>query len=343
MQLRPTALCSALFLLAGPTLAQSDYVSTLDSNASSFTWSGSTSLGPIVGNPDSFNLVGSLTLRLTPGATQPVGVIKLKEGNALVSPDISGEIPNPVPFLPPLATLDIATLALSVSSTAVPVAANGDFSTTATFTALSGSMTVDVLGGSSSVTDLTGLVSDPTPMSGNLGVAGGTIHFASPVNLVFQFTDAGTGVSGTVTLVGSVVSDYDCAGATNFCSSSVNSTGNAPAMSMGGSTSAFANDLVLQSADLPNGQPGIFYYGPNQIAQAFGNGTRCVGGTVVRLAPVSASATGQVSQALDNSVAPNAGLIVAGSSWNFQFWYRDPAGGGSFFNLTDGLSIPFCP
>ena len=28
---------------------------------------------------------------------------------------------------------------------------------------------------------------------------------------------------------------------------------------------------------------------------------------------------------------------------DFQFLYRDLAGGGAFFNLTDGLSVTFCP
>jgi len=27
----------------------------------------------------------------------------------------------------------------------------------------------------------------------------------------------------------------------------------------------------------------------------------------------------------------------------FQFWYRNPAGGGAGFNLSDSLAVPFCP
>ena len=39
-----------------------------------------------------------------------------------------------------------------------------------------------------------------------------------------------------------------------------------------------------------------------------------------------------------------SGQITVGSSWNFQFWYRDPAGpGGTGFNLSDGLHAIFCP
>ena len=36
------------------------------------------------------------------------------------------------------------------------------------------------------------------------------------------------------------------------------------------------------------------------------------------------------------------GHIVPGATWNFQGWYRDPAGPcGTGFNLTNGTSITF--
>ena len=41
--------------------------------------------------------------------------------------------------------------------------------------------------------------------------------------------------------------------------------------------------------------------------------------------------------------AAGGGQIQAGATWNFQAWYRDPAGGPSGFNLSDGLGITFCP
>jgi hypothetical protein len=34
--------------------------------------------------------------------------------------------------------------------------------------------------------------------------------------------------------------------------------------------------------------------------------------------------------------------IASGDEWNFQFWYRDPVGGGANFNLSDALEITFC-
>jgi len=42
------------------------------------------------------------------------------------------------------------------------------------------------------------------------------------------------------------------------------------------------------------------------------------------------------------SVGPLS-TISAGNAAHFQFWYRDPPGGPTGFNLTDALSITFCP
>ena len=36
------------------------------------------------------------------------------------------------------------------------------------------------------------------------------------------------------------------------------------------------------------------------------------------------------------------GEITPGSTWNFQFWFRDPSGGPAGFNFSDGLEVTFC-
>ena len=38
-----------------------------------------------------------------------------------------------------------------------------------------------------------------------------------------------------------------------------------------------------------------------------------------------------------------SGMITPGSFWYFQAWYRDPAAIGAGFNLSDALSVRFCP
>ena len=95
---------------------------------------------------------------------------------------------------------------------------------------------------------------------------------------------------------------------------------------------------------MPPFQVGIFYYGPNQVDAAFGNGRRCLGGTTVRLPIISADLFGFAFYDVDlQNLPPGSPSIDAGSTWNFQYWYRDPAAGGAAFNLSDGVSIVFCP
>jgi len=68
---------------------------------------------------------------------------------------------------------------------------------------------------------------------------------------------------------------------------------------------------------------------------------------VYRLLPVLLTdGTGGVSYHVDFTQPPangGPGQIGPFSTWNFQFWYRDPQGGPAGFNLSDGLEVTFCP
>ena len=128
---------------------------------------------------------------------------------------------------------------------------------------------------------------------------------------------------------------------TNYCVSTVNSTGSAALIAASGSLSVMDQSLTLTAAPVPD-QPGIFFFGPNQVQLAFGNGFRCVGGTLVRL-PVAIGANNELIHDVDFGspvVAPN---LVGNTTWNFQGWYRDPAAGGAAFNLTDGTELMLIP
>ena len=59
--------------------------------------------------------------------------------------------------------------------------------------------------------------------------------------------------------------------------------------------------------------------------------------------PVSFANGGNLSYDVDYNANYAAGVITAGSSWNFQAWFRDPAANGATFNLSDGLHVTFCP
>ena len=178
-------------------------------------------------------------------------------------------------------------------------------------------------------------------MGSNVQEAGAVDHDGLGAFLVGAMR-AGVGEPGLAVLY----AGRSCA-AFNYCEGLVNSTGSRGDISWSGSTSHSANALTLSASGLPSNQLGLFFYGPNQIQIAFGNGLRCVGGGVFRInPPQQTSSLGDISRNVDFNAAPmssGAGLVVPGSRWNFQFWYRDPTAGGANFNLSTGLTAPICP
>jgi len=136
----------------------------------------------------------------------------------------------------------------------------------------------------------------------------------------------------------------DC-GIESYCATSPSSAGPGAVISASGSTSIAANDLELEVSGAPPVQSGLFYYGSTRLQIPFGEGLRCVGGSIFRLnPPLLTDALGRAVRAIDYTDPPSpAGQISAGARWHFQFWYRDPAGGGALFNLSDGLTAAFCP
>ncbi len=146
------------------------------------------------------------------------------------------------------------------------------------------------------------------------------------------------------------VYSQQCADPTVYCSTAPNSVGSGALLRSQGTLSFSANDLVLKVTQAPPDQFGLFFYGPAQQQNPFGDGYMCVapGGIgLFRLSPaMKTDAAGEASRPIDYSAPPmsgGAGEVQAGDTWNFQFWYRDPAGpGGYAFNLTDALSATFC-
>ena len=139
----------------------------------------------------------------------------------------------------------------------------------------------------------------------------------------------------------SIPDECECR-ATSYCSTAPNSVGGGALMDSSGSYSVSLNDTSLIATDLPPNQFGLFFYGPNQIQISFGNGFRCIGGGVKRFRIQQANILGVATRAIDLTDLPDNGEILSGETWQFQFWYRDPMGGGSQFNLSDGLFIEFC-
>jgi glucose/arabinose dehydrogenase len=136
----------------------------------------------------------------------------------------------------------------------------------------------------------------------------------------------------------------------NYCAVENNSSGFPASITYSGSLSHSANDLQLIATFCAPNQNGLFYYGGSAIDLPFGNGHRCVGAGgagIFRLTPpVQANGFGDAVRSVDYNAPPmnaGAGQVLAGSKWYFQFWFRDPMGGGAGFNTSDGLELAFCP
>ncbi|MFT4542261.1 MAG: hypothetical protein ACI841_005362 [Planctomycetota bacterium] len=132
---------------------------------------------------------------------------------------------------------------------------------------------------------------------------------------------------------------------TNYCQASPNSAGSGAFMNSLGTTSVSANNFVVNANSAAVSQVGIFYYGTNATEAPFGDGYRCVAGSTYRLPILQTGFPfGDVTYPIDLSAPPQAsGQISAGSTWFFQFWFRDPAAGGTGHNLSNGLEATFVP
>ncbi|MED6335125.1 MAG: trypsin-like peptidase domain-containing protein [Planctomycetota bacterium] len=130
------------------------------------------------------------------------------------------------------------------------------------------------------------------------------------------------------------------------------STGTGALLSACGTDGVAADDLVLTVLGVPPNQNGLIYMGGGTASVPFGDGLRCVGpgaSGFMRFNVQNSGALGELVEgpgivAFSATHFPPSGRIVAGSTWQFQAWFRDPAGPcGSGFNLSNGLSVTFSP
>ncbi len=129
--------------------------------------------------------------------------------------------------------------------------------------------------------------------------------------------------------------------AQNYCTATPNSSGLAARLSANGSNSIQRNDLSVWCTGLPSGVNGYMVYATGQASVPFGGGTLCISG-LRHFMPMQAANGTVVQRLVDYTGSPSlGGAITAGSTWNFQFRYRDPGAAGAAFNLSDGLSLTF--
>jgi hypothetical protein len=132
-------------------------------------------------------------------------------------------------------------------------------------------------------------------------------------------------------------------GTVNYCISSANSAGPGAVIGSNGNLSVSANAFSLSAQGAPANQNGVFFFGSGQAQVPFGNGVRCVSGSISRLTPPTPiNGAGNAVRNV-NFTQPPANVITGTSVFNFQFWYRDPMGGGAAFNTSDGLQVTFQP
>ena len=349
------ALCTVLLAAASaPAPAQWTATFDIDASASNFVWTGTSSLGPLQGNPsNTFQMAGTVDVTLAPGGGLSIAGASFEPGgDAYTLPGtLKGKVPNPIFFLPPLATFEVVDLHLALGSVPFPVSAAGSWTGDPYMLALSGTMNVVPLVGSSSSQDLTGLQSDPATQDGSLTHAGGDMHLTAAIDSTFPFDDPTSGVSGTLTITGTIHADWFCPTPTTYCTAKVNSQGCTPAISSSGVPSYGENlPFTIDAANIVNNKSGLLFYGYGPQATPFQGGTMCVTSPRARTpvqnsggSPTGADCSGVFSFDMRARIASgiDAGL-VPGAEVYAQYWSRDPQSPGTT-NLTDAVRLTVCP
>jgi hypothetical protein len=124
-----------------------------------------------------------------------------------------------------------------------------------------------------------------------------------------------------------------------------NSTGSGAAVDATGSASIASNDLALVATGMPPHVSVFLFQGTTQVnggaGAVLGDGLRCAGGVLKRFHAQSADANGS---ATFGPGLTTIGGWTAGSTENFQAWYRNNGGPcGSGYNLSSARSITFVP
>lgn len=147
--------------------------------------------------------------------------------------------------------------------------------------------------------------------------------------------------------IGSIVLLYDpapCTAPTNYCVSVPGTHGLSATLAAQGSTSLAVADFGLLVQDARPNVFGFVFQGTGEVQVPLGDGFLCVGADQARYAPITVDASGGALFPIDYAAPPlPAAQILPGSSWNFQFWYRDPSASGAGSNLTDAVAATFCP
>jgi hypothetical protein len=143
-------------------------------------------------------------------------------------------------------------------------------------------------------------------------------------------------VRSSVTTAGSGGSAYQ------YCPATASSAGTVAFVGYAGSLDLSQQNFAVfvTGAAIHPSAYGMFIFGVNQTQVAFGNGYLCIQPFArMPLQHLTSETLYQSMQSSPEEFAP----FQPGSSWNFQFWYRDAAAGGANFNLSRALHVDFAP
>lgn len=129
----------------------------------------------------------------------------------------------------------------------------------------------------------------------------------------------------------------------------INSSGLGGLLTVTGSNSIAADDLVFTGTQLPKTSVTLVGLGTAQVKKPFKDGFRCIGGTSWRLQQhLNSGQSGSVSYSkIAGKILEQGYLLTPGETLHFQLWSRDvpashtPCAAGA--NLTNGYSITFAP
>jgi hypothetical protein len=278
-------------------------------------------------------------------------------------------VPNPLPFLPPLASLAFSDLHLSLTTPTFPVAGDTSFATDAVLTIVSGSVLVTPLVGEQTLLDLAGTVTDPQPIGGTVMVEPTRIRTSVALNTTIPFDDPGSGLTGTVTLTGMLAGEdllleafcfgdgsasaCPCANesAPGSGSGCLNSFGSGGELAGSGMPSVSADSVLLAGSGMPPTATALYFQGTQQagggLGAPFGDGLLCATGSVIRLGAVfNVGGASTFPPPATAGVSVRGSIPAGGATRWYQCWYRNAA--AAFcpplgFNLTNGLELTWIP
>ncbi len=143
-----------------------------------------------------------------------------------------------------------------------------------------------------------------------------------------------------------VYGELECGAAVEYCKTSIHSGVLMEArIAFSGSLRIRDDSFVLRAHDCVPDRIGLFFYGSAPAQAPFGSGYLSVGASphgIFRFRPVHTDGFGDAHFRVDFTRPPagwGPGRILPGSTWYFQFAFRD----GSLLASTEGLRVTFCP